>query len=236
MTTTKNDFDKFATEYDFWTTQKISSNKQYIPSWVSVQPTYRVLDVGCGSGKLSLNLARQVDWVVGIDISTHMIALAKQHQHHCQQANVLFMVAAVEQLGFVKQTFDILVSQAALHHTDLDEVLPYLRKLVRPNGRIWIQDIITSDPERWHSLRYQVKNQIQKNLRAMPRLIRHRGLRAAWRITKFRLSPAWLEHRRRDKILSPNQFRQVYARWLPGCHFEEHSLGKMSVFWEAPNA
>lgn len=229
----KADFDKFATEFDFWRQQtRTEWDRQYSSLPISTQPTHRLLDVGCGSGKLSLHLADQVAQVVGIDISTHMITLARQYQHTYQRDNVHFMVADIEQLGFPEQSFDVIVSQIALHDTDLDKVLPYLRGLVRPSGHIWIQDIVNPDSERKFSSRHLV----QKRLRALPRLIRYFGLRAAWRITKFQLSPAWIEHLRHEKVLPPDQFRQVYARWLPGCHFEQYSKQVINVLWKASAA
>jgi SAM-dependent methyltransferase len=56
----------------------------------------RVLDVGCGAGRLALALAPASKWVVGLDREAHLIQEARGHAAAAGLANVEFHVADVE--------------------------------------------------------------------------------------------------------------------------------------------
>lgn len=56
----------------------------------------RVLDVGCGSGRLALALAPACRWVVGLDRETALIQEARRRAEAAGLANVLFHEADVE--------------------------------------------------------------------------------------------------------------------------------------------
>ncbi|XP_071965580.1 uncharacterized protein [Antedon mediterranea] len=58
----------------------------------------RVLDVGCGSGNFTSDIARNVSSVVGIDVSNDMIDYAKQHH---QLSNVEYVVCDAQDLTTV---------------------------------------------------------------------------------------------------------------------------------------
>ena len=55
-------------------------------------PTGRILDIGCGNGKLTSKLSRNSREVVGLDISTEAITLAKKHERE----NLSFSVHNIE--------------------------------------------------------------------------------------------------------------------------------------------
>jgi trans-aconitate 2-methyltransferase len=72
----------------------------------------RVLDVGCGDGRITFEIAQRVPngWVVGVDASSNMIELASQKI----APNLSFEVADARSLPFTHE-FDLLVSFNALH-------------------------------------------------------------------------------------------------------------------------
>ncbi len=72
----------------------------------------RVLDVGCGDGRLTCEIARRMPdgYVVGVDASSNMIALASQQN----EPNLRFEVADARSLPFHHE-FDLVVSFNALH-------------------------------------------------------------------------------------------------------------------------
>lgn len=49
----------------------------FVKSMIS-QPTQRILEIGCGNGYLSLELAREGHEVIGIDISPDIIEVAER--------------------------------------------------------------------------------------------------------------------------------------------------------------
>ena len=100
-----------------------------------------VLDIGCGDGKVSAELARQVPRgrVVGVDSSEDMIRLARAAFPPAAQANLSFMLRDARQLGF-EEEFDVVFSNATLHWVrDHRAVLRSIARSLKPRGRILLQ-------------------------------------------------------------------------------------------------
>lgn len=79
----------------------------------------RILDVGCGDGKITADLCRAVPRgsVVGIDSSPEMIRFATGKLSGPLFTNLEFRVMDARQIRF-RQPFDLVVSNAALHWVD----------------------------------------------------------------------------------------------------------------------
>ncbi|XRP97184.1 class I SAM-dependent methyltransferase [Methanocaldococcus sp. 16A] len=73
----------------------------------------KVLDVGCGTGFLSLILAELGHEVIGVDISEGMISKAKKKAKE-KGYDILFMIADAENLPFENNSFDAVVERHIL--------------------------------------------------------------------------------------------------------------------------
>lgn len=94
----------------------------------------RVLDLGCGTGHLTRQIAEQSAFAVGIDASEEMIAKAKTTQTH---SDLAFLRADVRAIP-LEESFDAVLSNAVLHwvdEADHDDVLADVRDVLRPGGR-----------------------------------------------------------------------------------------------------
>jgi len=94
----------------------------------------RVLDVGCGDGKITAAIAQRVPRgsVTGVDPSREMIAFASAHFGPPAATNLTFDVADARELPFV-EAFDRVVSFNALHWIpDQDIALRSLRRAMKP--------------------------------------------------------------------------------------------------------
>lgn len=88
----------------------------------------RVLDLGCGDGVLTAQIAAAGAEVVGVDASPAMVAAARARGLDAR-------VAAAEALSFDAE-FDAVFSNAMLHWTrDIGAVLRGVRRALRPGGR-----------------------------------------------------------------------------------------------------
>jgi trans-aconitate methyltransferase len=99
--------------------------------------TERVLDVGCGDGKVTAEIAARVlhGSVVGVDPSRDMIAFAQAHFGPPQRPNLRFAVEDVRRLPF-RDEFDLVVSFNALHWVpEQGAALRSLRAALRSGGR-----------------------------------------------------------------------------------------------------
>src|SRR4029077_2493968 len=100
----------------------------------------RVLDVGCGDGKITAEIAERLPSgsVVGVDPSTGMIAFAREH-FVADHANLGFEVGDATRLPY-RDAFDLVVSFNALHWVpDQAAALCCIRDAMRPTGRSRLQ-------------------------------------------------------------------------------------------------
>ncbi len=94
-----------------------------------VRPGERVLDAGCGTGRLAFDLARHARAeVVGIDISPTNVRIARQS---CSHPRIQFRVGDVA-AGELGGSFDVVVLSNVLEHISRRSEL--LRRLVEQNG------------------------------------------------------------------------------------------------------
>jgi ubiquinone/menaquinone biosynthesis C-methylase UbiE len=99
-----------------------------------------VLDVGCGCGQTSLELAERVGpngSVVGIDISQPMLARARERQHELGIKNLEFLRADAQTYSFERERFDLIFSRfGIMFFDDPPAAFANLRAALRPDGRL----------------------------------------------------------------------------------------------------
>lgn len=94
-----------------------------------------VLDLGCGAGWLSLEVARNGAVVNGIDISSKRIKIAKAHAKKVG-INVNYFVEDIQNLSWVKKSkYDVILNWNSLHHIrNVEEILLGIRKSLKRGG------------------------------------------------------------------------------------------------------
>jgi ubiquinone/menaquinone biosynthesis C-methylase UbiE len=113
---------------------------------------FRVLEVGCGTGNLSI-LAKRLNpdaEVTGIDPDPKALALAHRKAQRSRVV-VRFDVAYAEQLPFPDASFDRVLSALMLHHLDSNTKVPALREVCRvltPGGTLHLADFEAGDHAR----------------------------------------------------------------------------------------
>jgi len=220
-------FDLDAEDYAFST--QAGSAAQY-PEVLSCLPSgvTRVLDAGCGAGYYGLRLAEHAARVIGVDASPRMIELARRRRLAASVSNAEFLVADLGALPFRDGSFDFVVSRNALHLTSMEATVPELRRVLRPQGRLFVHDLVTSHPR----LRTLRSWQVIRTFMRVPGMLRSRGLRATGRIVRFRTSPAWLRHVTAGRVTTPDCFRHTCRKLLPGCAVKIRG-DRVSVTWDA---
>ena len=113
-------------------------------SCINLRPGMRVLDLGCGTGSGTLEIARRVGpsgTVLGLDASPRMIAEAERKSGSLGSGSVSFVVRPAEDLNR-EQAFDVAICTNAFHHF-LDKASVFRRVLhaLRPGGTFLIEDI-----------------------------------------------------------------------------------------------
>ncbi len=104
---------------------------------LALEGVQHVLDVGCGDGKISAQIAARIPagTVIGVDPSRDMIAFASNHFPPATQPNLRFEVADARSLSF-RAEFDLVVSFNALHWIpDQDAALRSIRAAMKSDAR-----------------------------------------------------------------------------------------------------
>lgn len=103
-----------------------------------------VLDAGCGSGRLAVEIARRRPdlQVHGVDLEPGMVDVATKRVEREHLADrVRFSVADLASLPLPAGSVDMIVSTASLHHwADVGGVIASLGQVLRADGRMWIYD------------------------------------------------------------------------------------------------
>jgi trans-aconitate methyltransferase len=128
-----------------WNAAEYAANSVVQQRWareliakLNLQGDEHVLDLGCGDGKVTAELARAVPrgTVTGIDASAEMIQFAKKTFPKSALSNLHFQIADAREIRFAKK-FDLVFSNAALHWVDDHEsILRGASAVLKPGGRL----------------------------------------------------------------------------------------------------
>jgi len=110
----------------------------------SLQPEGRILDLGCGTGTLTLLLKSQYPstQVEAIDADHQILGIARDKAARAG-LDIAFHQVMSEALPFPDASFDHVFSSLLFHHLTRDQKLGTLsevRRILRPRGRLHIAD------------------------------------------------------------------------------------------------
>ena len=107
----------------------IETTKKYL------NPGSVVLDYGCATGSIALEIASMANAVHGIDISSNMVEIAKSKADERNIKNVGFARAAIFDESLGQESFDVILSLNILHLVENPaQVLDRVNQLLKPGG------------------------------------------------------------------------------------------------------
>ena len=103
-------------------------------------PNALFLDAGCGVGDHSLRIAAHGYRCVGVDLSEHVLGIARQNAEAGGLSHKTeFSLQAIEELGFANDVFDVIHCRGVLMHVpEWERALTSLCRVLKPGGRIAI--------------------------------------------------------------------------------------------------
>ncbi|MFX0025872.1 MAG: class I SAM-dependent methyltransferase [Candidatus Hermodarchaeota archaeon] len=103
-----------------------------------------LVDVGCGSGNLIVEIAQKFKTIdlIGVDISDEILELAKQRAIKDEfNERIKFEIGNVEKLPFTDNSIDFIVSSLSLHHwTNPKMAFKELFRTLKENGSLLVFD------------------------------------------------------------------------------------------------
>ncbi|MFZ2057852.1 MAG: class I SAM-dependent methyltransferase [Acidimicrobiales bacterium] len=108
-------------------------------------PEAFAVDLGCGSGQVTLALAKLCRTVIGVDVSAEMIALLLENAAREGISNIEGRAVPIERLKLLDNSVDLVVSNYALHHLrdrDKQVAVNEAFKWLRPGGKLVIGDMM----------------------------------------------------------------------------------------------
>ena len=109
-------------------------------------PQERWIDVACGPGLITCELAPRVREAVGVDLTPAMIDVARREADAQRLTNARFELGDATALAHPDGSFDGAVTRFSLHHIPLPgRVVAEMARVVRPGGHVAIADHLTSE-------------------------------------------------------------------------------------------
>ena len=109
---------------------------------VEPEPGLTVLDMPCGTGRMSIPLAQAGATVAGVDISERMLEKARANTPESVKDHFTLRAASGRSLPFDDDTFDVVTSFKFFHLIDDDQKRLFLDEMLRvtkPGGRLLLE-------------------------------------------------------------------------------------------------
>jgi SAM-dependent methyltransferase len=111
-------------------------------------PPWRVADLGCGEGYLTIEAARWASTVTAVDRSDAVLARARALARRRHVSNVVWKKGELEKLPLGNESVDVVLLSQALHHArDPVRALREAVRIVVPGGRVLILDLRRHEEE-----------------------------------------------------------------------------------------
>ena len=109
-----------------------------------VQPGMTALELGCGSGWLTLAMAQHGAHATGLDISETALQVARDYYESIKEkvsGSATYSVVDLNALELSPNQYDVIAVKGTLHHLlRMDHVINEMYKTLKPGGLLWVSD------------------------------------------------------------------------------------------------
>ena len=109
-----------------------------------LKPGMTVLELGCGAGYFTQELARSGADIVAIDVSPELLEIARTN---CSSPNFQYQTQNAHALSYSEGVFDSVVGSSVLHHLEIEEALRDICRVLKPGGTIYFTEPNMLNPQ-----------------------------------------------------------------------------------------
>ncbi|GLV56822.1 hypothetical protein KDH_36610 [Dictyobacter sp. S3.2.2.5] len=156
---------------------KVRELRKRVITLAHLQAGEHVLDIGCGTGTLAMEMARSVGpegCVIGVDPGTQQIDWARVKAAR-RNVSVEFQVGVIEQLPFPDQAFDVVFATLMMHHLPQSlkrQGLLEAARVLKSGGRLVIADFTRKQERQGRAARFHAGG---SNIRDLVALVSDAG-------------------------------------------------------------
>lgn len=176
-------YDRVADAYDDLFFPHVTGPNARLTQELELQRGERVADLACGTGQVTLDMARLVapGEVVGVDWSAGMLAAARER---ARDEDVRLHLVHARAEDFVMRaephSFDVVSMRFVLAYLDWRAVLPRLGRMLRPGGRVGLMTSLSGSIPQFAELYHRFRKSPGPAWKLFQHT--HRNLGQTWRI------------------------------------------------------
>lgn len=141
-------FDKVAEKYDREERQHIEAKRSlsYIKKYIPINKSFNILDIGCGTGILTLKISELVKNVIAVDNSQGMLDVFNKKIKKLNNKNIQTIHNDITSNNLPFRDFNLVFSTKTIHHIqDIDNFFKYVYSILDDNGYVCIIDLLPED-------------------------------------------------------------------------------------------
>jgi 2-polyprenyl-3-methyl-5-hydroxy-6-metoxy-1,4-benzoquinol methylase len=109
-----------------------------------LEPGMNVLELGCGTGYFTRELALSGADVIAIDVSPDLLEIARAN---CSASNVRFQIRNAYALSYPDAMFDSVVGSSVLHHLEIEAAVREIYRVLKPGGTMYFTEPNMLNPQ-----------------------------------------------------------------------------------------
>lgn len=142
-----NDFNSRAAEWD--TPQRVKLANRVaaaIEGTVVLDSSMSVMEYGCGTGLVGLQLLEKIGKATFVDSSEGMLEVLSSKIEQQNLVNARVVNVDLSQDNTFCDTYDLIISSMTLHHIpDYASIISRFSRLLKPKGKLAIVDLVSED-------------------------------------------------------------------------------------------
>ena len=141
INTERKFWDSYAKKYDKQNQKNVSEayNALYEMFFEDIAGARNLLEIGTGTGVISLKLSSLVALITAIDLSPEMLKIAKEKTEKQSVKNIDFRTGDICNLDFPDNSFDSIIASNVLHLLfEPAKALQEIKRVVKPDGTVII--------------------------------------------------------------------------------------------------